>query len=259
MHDVVYAIILAIVEGLTEFLPVSSTGHLVLVSNLLKLPQTEFLKSFEIIIQLGAILAIVNMYRTTLLKSIAVWTRILIAFVPTAIVGFFFYDYIKGVLLGNTLITLQALFLGGIVLILVDRFYKEEKKHTVSTIDKISYPAALVIGVFQSLSVVPGVSRAAASILGGIFMRANRKTAVEFSFLLAIPTMIAASGYDLVKTNFSFSAYEWILLTIGFTGAFIVAHFAVKIFITYVEKHSFTAFGIYRIILAAVYWFLLLR
>lgn len=256
--DVLYSIILAVVEGVTEFLPVSSTGHLVLVSNILLLPQTEFLKSFEIIIQLGAILAVVNAYWKKLITNVTLWMRILVAFIPTAIVGFFLYDYIKGFLLGNTTVTLAALFIGGVILILVERFYKAEKHYT-QEVEKIGLPQAFMIGVFQSLSVVPGVSRAAASILGGMFMGASRKTAVEFSFFLAIPTVFAASGYDLLKSNFSFSLYEWNLLIIGFSGSFIVAHFVIKFFLAYVQKHSFTVFGIYRIVLSIVYWLLLVR
>lgn len=256
--DVLIAILFAVVEGLTEFLPVSSTGHLVLLAHLLTLPQTDFMKSFEIIIQLGAILSVVNIYWRTLLKNTTLWLKIIIAFIPTGIVGFFLYDYIKGVLLESTMITLAALFIGGIVLIVVEYFYKEKKHHT-EKIEKISLPQALMIGVFQSVSVIPGVSRAAATILGGMFMGASRKTAVEFSFLLAIPTMAAASGYDLIKTNFSFSLYEWNLLIIGFSGSFIVAHFAVKFLLKYVQHHSFTVFGIYRIILAVVYWYFLIK
>lgn len=257
MH-VLYAILLAIVEGVTEFLPISSTGHLILVSNLLKLPQTEFIKSFEIIIQLGAILAVVAMYWKTLWEKKSLWPRIIIAFIPTAFVGFFLYDYIRGFLLGNTTVTLVALLIGGIILILVERFYKEEKHHVQSP-EKLSYKASFLIGVVQSLSVIPGVSRSASSILGGMFLGASRKTAVEFSFFLAIPTVMAASGLDLLKSNLSFSLYEWNILLVGFTGSFLVAHFVIKFFLAYVQKHSFTVFGVYRIILAIVYWLLLIR
>ncbi len=256
--DVLYVIILAIVEGLTEFLPVSSTGHLVLTSNLLSLPQTDFLKSFEILIQLGAILAVVNTYWKRILGSVELWLRVIVAFIPTALIGLLMYDYIKGFLIGHTMITLGALLIGGIILIIVERFYKEEKHH-IQTVEKLPIKKAFLIGVFQSLSVIPGVSRAASSIVGGMLMGSSRKTAVEFSFFLAIPTVLGASGYDMLKSDFSFSLYEWNLLLIGFTGSFIVAHFVIKYFIAYVKKHSFTAFGIYRIILALVYWYFLAR
>ncbi len=256
--DVLYAIILSIVEGITEFLPISSTGHLVLTANLLQLPQTEFLKSFEIIIQLGAVLAVVNAYWRKHIANVALYTRVLLAFIPTAIVGFFFYDYIKAILIGNTMVTLTALFIGGIVLIVVERFYKEKKEH-LQDVDKLSYPKAFMIGVFQAISVIPGVSRAASTILGGMFMGMSRKASVEFSFFLAVPTVLAASGLDLLKTNFSFTLGEWNLLLVGFSGAFIVAHFVIKFFLAYVQKHSFTVFGVYRILLALVYWLLLVR
>lgn len=257
MH-VIYAIILALVEGITEFLPISSTGHLILVSNLLRLPQTEFIKSFEIIIQLGAIVAVIAMYWKTLWEKKTLWPRIIIAFIPTAFVGFFLYDYIRGFLLGNTMVTLAALLIGGIILILVEKFYKEEKHHVQSP-EKLSYKASFLIGVVQSLSVIPGVSRSASSILGGMFLGASRKAAVEFSFFLAIPTVMAASGLDLLKSNLSFSLYEWDILLVGFTGSFLVAHFVIKFFLSYVQKHSFAVFGVYRIILAIVYWLLLIR
>lgn len=256
--DVIYAILLAIVEGVTEFLPISSTGHLVLVSNLLQIPQTEFLKSFEIIIQLGAILAVVNLYWKTLLTKRTLWPRIIIAFIPTAFVGFFLYDYIRGFLLGNTIVTLLALAIGGIVLILVEKLHVE-KKDAVKKPEKISYTQAFCIGAIQALSVIPGVSRSAASILGSMFMGTDKKTAVEFSFFLAIPTIMAASGLDFLKSGMQFSLYEWNLLMIGFSGSFLVAHFVIKFFLAYVQKNSFSVFGVYRIILAILYWLILVR
>lgn len=256
--DVLVAIVFSIVEGVTEFLPVSSTGHLVLLSHFLSLDQSEFMKSFEIIIQLGAILAVVSLYWKTLITKRSLWPKIIVAFIPTGIVGFFLYKYIKDILLSSPFVTLAALFIGGIILILVEKFYKNEKEH-VDSLEQVSFSSAFLIGVFQSISVIPGVSRAAATILGGIFTGASRKTAVEFSFLLAIPTIAAASGYDLLKTNFSFSLYEWNMLIIGFSGSFIVAYFAIKFFLKYIQNHSFTVFGVYRIILAAMYWLLLIR
>jgi undecaprenyl-diphosphatase len=259
--DVLHAVILAIVEGLTEFLPVSSTGHLVLTANLLLLPQTEFQKSFEIFIQLGAILAVVNVYWRKLLKNVSLWTRIITAFIPTAVIGFVLYRYIKDFLLGNTLITVLALGIGGLIIILAEYFYnsKKSKKGRIETIEKISLPKAFLIGLIQAISIIPGTSRSAASILGGMFLGLSRQTAVEFSFYLAIPTIAAASGYDLLKSNFAFSLYEWNLLVIGFTGSFIVAHFVIIIFMKYVKRNTLTAFGIYRIILAVVYLYLFIR
>lgn len=251
--DILQAILLGIVEGISEFLPISSTGHLVLATELLKIPQTEFVKSFEVIIQLGAILAVVLLYYKRLIKSRALWPIIILAFIPTAIVGFTLYPMIKGVLLGNTQVTLWALFLGGIALIVWELFYKEQPHHS-NKVEDLSYKKALLVGVFQSFSVVPGVSRAASTIIGGLTVGLTRKAAVELSFLLAVPTMVAATGLDLIKSDFSFSANEWMILSIGFITAFLTAIAAVKFFLKYIADHTFIAFGIYRIVLALVFW-----
>jgi undecaprenyl-diphosphatase len=251
--DFIQVLILSVVEGISEFLPISSTGHLILASDFLNIPQTEFVKSFEIIIQLGAILSVVVLYWKRLMTSRLLSMKILAAFIPTAIIGFAFYPVVKEVLLGNTIVTLWALFLGGILLIFIERFYKEQPHHFES-IEKLSYKKAMVVGLVQSISLVPGTSRSAATILGGLFVGLKRKAAVEFSFLLAIPTMAAATGLDLIKTNFSFSSQEWGLLAVGFIGSFITAIFAVKYFIKYIEHHTFIAFGVYRIVLAVLFW-----
>lgn len=256
--DFLQAIILSIVEGVTEFLPISSTGHLVLVTDFLNIPQTEFVKSFEIIIQLGAILAIVALYWKTLIQDIKVWKNILIAFLPTAVVGFTLYKVIKGFLIGNTTITLVALFLGGIFLI-VWEFLHREKEGAKISIDQLSLRESFLIGVCQSFSIVPGVSRAAASIIGGLLVGANRKTAVEFSFLLAVPTMFGATGLDLLESNLAFSAQEFSILAVGFIGSFIVALLVVKWFIKYVQTNNFIAFGVYRIVLSMVFWWFFVR
>jgi len=251
--DFFQALLLGIIEGLTEFLPISSTGHLVLVSELLKISQTEFVKSFEVIIQLGAILAVVVIYFNRLRTSRKLWPIIAIAFLPTAIVGFTLYPLIKGVLLGNTQVTLWALFIGGIILIIWEKFYKEQPHH-IDKVESLTYKKALIVGLFQSLSVIPGTSRAAATIIGGLTVGLTRKAAVELSFFLAIPTMVAATALDLIKSNFSFSTNEWFLVAVGFVGAFITALFAVKFFLKYISDHTFVAFGVYRIILAILFW-----
>lgn len=245
-------IVLSIVEGLSEFLPISSTGHLVLTSELLKIQQTEFVKSFEIIIQLGAILAIVVLYYKTFLQNKEVWKRIVIAFLPTAIIGFALYKVIKQVLIGNTMVTVLALLFGGIALIVLELIHKE-KDHHKERIEDISLKNAFFIGVFQSLSIIPGVSRAGATIIGGLFMGTKRKAAVEFSFLLAVPTMLAATGLDLVKTGFSFTSQEYFLLGVGLIVSFFVAILAVKFFVKFVQNHTLIPFGIYRIILAILF------
>lgn len=253
--DYLQAIIFSIVEGFTEFLPISSTGHLVLTAKLLQIPQTEFIKSFEVIIQLGAILAVLFLYWKTIWSNKKTWKPVIAAFIPTAVVGLVFYKIVKNVLLGNEYVTLYALLIGGIVLILIERFFaKTQNDNGVGKIEDISLKNAFIIGLFQSISIVPGVSRAAATIIGAMLLGTKRKTAVEFSFLLAIPTMAAATGLDLVKTNFSFSSSEWGILSVGFIGSFIFAAIAVKFFLQFIQNHTFIPFGIYRIILALMFF-----
>jgi undecaprenyl-diphosphatase len=247
-----HVLIFSLVEGITEFLPISSTGHLVLTSEILRIPQTDFVKSFEIIIQLGAILAVVFLYWRKILESKILWKNILIAFIPTAIVGLTLYSFIKDVLIGNVLVTLLALFVGGIVLIALE-FMLKQKEQPVASLEKFSLKTSFLIGLIQSLSIIPGVSRAGASIVGGMVLGLKRNVAVEFSFLLAIPTMFAATGLDLIKSELRFSPQEWLLLLIGFVGSFIVALAVVKWFIKYVQTNNLIPFGIYRIVLALIF------
>ena len=251
------AFILAIVEGISEFLPISSTGHLVLASEILKIEQTEFVKSFEIFIQLGAILAVVFLYWKTLLTKKAVLERVFVAFLPTAFLGFTLYKIVKQILLGNTLITLAALLGGGIFLIVLELFYKE-KQHHAQSIEQITIRKAFIIGLFQSFSMIPGVSRSAATIVGGLLLGTKRRAAVEFSFLLAIPTMLAATGLDLIKSNLEFTSNELTLLAIGFIGSFVVALFAVKFFLQFIQNNTFIPFGIYRIIVTILFFLFVL-
>lgn len=257
--NIIHSIILSVVEGFTEFLPISSTGHLILASDLLKISQTEFVKSFEIIIQLGAILAVVYLYFKKLVSGIEIWKKLTVAFIPSGVLGFIFYSLIKKFLIGNTLVVLVSLFLGGIALLVLEHFYKKSPiTHHSSPIihhsSVISYRQAFLIGVFQSASMIPGVSRAAATIAGGMMVGLKRKTATEFSFLLAIPTMAAATGLDLLKVGFNFSQSELWILAVGFIGAFISAVIAVKFLINFVKTHTFNSFAIYRIVLALVYF-----
>lgn len=253
-----HALILAVVEGFTEFLPVSSTGHLVLTAKLLNIPQTEFVKSFEIIIQLGSILAVIFLYWKKLLVERTVWKPILIAFLPTAILGFTLYKVVKGYLIGNEMLTVIMLFLGGIVLILIELFHKEDK-HGIEKIEDIPVKQAVIIGLAQSVAMVPGVSRSAATIIGALLLKVKRKTAVEFSFLLAVPTMLSATGLDLVQTRFAFTPYEYSVLAVGFVGAFLVAILAVKFVLKYIERNNFIPFGIYRILVAVLFFLFVLR
>jgi undecaprenyl-diphosphatase len=253
-----HALILSVVEGISEFLPISSTGHQILTAKLLGITQTNFVGSFEIYIQVGAILAVISLYWKTFLKNKKVWRPLLAAFIPTAIVGLLLYKIIKNVFLGNSMITVIMLLLGGIILILVEKNHKEKDEH-VGKVEDISLQNAFLIGIGQSLSVIPGVSRAAATIITALLLKTKRKTATEFSFLLAVPTMIAASGLDLVKSGHSFSSSEWMILLFGFVVSFIVALFSVKWLLTYIQRHNFVAFGYYRIIVAILFFLIVLR
>lgn len=256
--DFLQAVFLSIVEGITEFLPISSTGHLILTTKLLGIPQTEFVKSFEIIIQLGAICAVLFLYWRLLLQSVDVWKRIIIAFIPTAIFGFVLYKFIKTFLIGNEYVTLAALFIGGIMLIVLELIYKE-KDHHVDSIQQMRLKTAFFIGCCQAIAMIPGVSRSAATIIGGLFLGTKRKAAVEFSFLLAIPTMFAATVLDIKETAFSFTSNEFFLLGTGFIGSFLVAIIAIKLFLRFIQKHTFIPFGIYRILAAILYFFIIMK
>jgi undecaprenyl-diphosphatase len=250
------AVILGIVEGITEFLPISSTGHLILTSSLLQITQSEFLKSFEIAIQLGAILSVVVLYWKSLIFDGEKLCKIFTAFIPTAVIGFVFYKILKTYLLGSKSIVLWALFTGGIAIIALEYFYSK-KKHGEEKKNTITYKQAVLVGVFQSLAIVPGVSRSAATIMGGLMLGINRKTIVEFSFLLAIPTMMAAVGYDLIKTAVSFTGTQFIYLLIGFIISFLTAMAAVKFLLSFIKRNNFIGFGFYRIILSALLWYLM--
>jgi undecaprenyl-diphosphatase len=252
----IQSIIIAIIEGITEFLPISSTGHMILASSLMKIQEAEFVKTFEISIQLGAIMAIVLMYIKRFFQSFTIYLKLGIAFIPTAIVGFLAYKVIKEYLF-NPVVVSVSLILGGIILIIIDRYVVSKKSET-EVLEKISYKNAFFIGLIQCFSMIPGVSRAAATIIGGVFNGLDKKQAMEFSFLLAVPTMIAASGYDLIKTPVHFTNHEFLLLGLGFIIAMITAWFAVKIFIKLVENYGFKYFGYYRIIIGIIFLIVLL-
>jgi undecaprenyl-diphosphatase len=256
--DLTHAIILGIVEGITEYLPVSSTGHMIIASHLMHMPQTEFLKTFEIAIQLGAIGAVFSLYWRTFLLDWEVGCRVLAAFVPTAIIGFILYKGIKEYLLGNVAVVGWALCIGGALLILFELFYKDDGKRT-KRMEQISYPQALAIGVCQALAVIPGVSRSAATIVGGLMLGVSRQTIVEFSFLLAVPTMLAATVLDVLKSHSQIRGEEWSILAVGFAVAFITAFGAVKFLLSFVKNNTFMAFGIYRIVIGTLVLLLLGR
>lgn len=245
-----HVFILAIIEGVTEFLPISSTGHLVLAGSMLKIQDTEFIKSFEIIIQLGAIAAVFALYIKKVLTDLSVLKKILIGFMPTAIVGFTLYRIIKQFLLSNPYIVIYSLFIGGICIIILELLQKKRDQKDEPQAS-ITSRQSFLVGIFQAISIIPGVSRSAASIIGGQLTGLSRKQAVEFSFLLAVPTMAAATGLDLIKSDVSyFTATQWQFLFVGTIISFITALVVVRGFVRFVEKHSFIAFGVYRICLA---------
>jgi undecaprenyl-diphosphatase len=252
-----HSIILGIVEGVTEFLPISSTGHLILASQLLKIPQSELLKSFEIVIQLGAIMAVVVLYFKDLFKIETV-KKLAVAFVPTGIIGLLLYSTVKTYLLGNSYVVVSMLFVGGIALIVFE-FLHTENETSPHGIENITYGQSFIVGLFQSIAIIPGVSRAAATIVGGLLIGLPRATIVEFSFLLAVPTMAAATGLDLLKNAGAFSPSDALVLTAGFATSFIVALFSIRFLLSFVRSHTFIPFGIYRIVLAIGFWLLILR
>ncbi len=250
----IHAVVLGIVEGISEFLPISSTGHLILSGRLMGLEQTEFLKSFEIAIQAGAIFSVLVLYWRRLLVDFEVFKRVCAAFIPTAVLGLILYKIVKKYLLAGETVVIASLLLGGIFLIVFERLFRE-KEESVEDLARIPYKTAVLIGVFQSLAMIPGVSRAAATIVGGMFLGLRRKTIVEFSFLLAIPTMLAATALDLLKSSHSFLPEEWTLLGIGALVSFGVAILAIRWLMGYIRNHGFTAFGVYRILLALAFIF----
>jgi len=238
------AIILAIIEGLTEFLPVSSTGHMIIASSIMGIASDQFVKMFTVAIQLGAILSVIVLYWKRFLQSIQFYIALFIAFLPAAVFGKLFNDQIDA-LLENALVVGISLLLGGIVLLFIDKWFNNEE-----TTDQVTNGKALKIGFFQVIAMIPGVSRSAATIIGGLQQKLSRKAAAEFSFFLAVPTMFAATAYKLYKyidEGNSFGTGELTTLAIGNIVAFVVAMIAIKGFISYLTKYGFKVFGWYRI------------
>lgn len=244
------AIILAIIEGITEYLPISSTGHMIIGSSLMGISDHEFTKIFEVNIQFGAILSVVVLYWKRFFQSFEFYKKLLAAFIPAAIIGFLLNDFIDQ-LLESVVVVAIMLVLGGIVLVFIDKYF--ENKATKSN---ITYIDAVKIGFFQCIAMIPGVSRSAASIIGGMFQGLSRKESAEFSFFLAVPTMFAASAYKLLKAfkqgSLTFSTNELQLLAIGNIVAFIIAMAAIKFFIGYLQKYGFKVFGYYRIVVGLI-------
>lgn len=243
------SIIIAIIEGLTEFLPISSTGHMIITEKLIRLEPTEFSKVFTVAIQLGAILAVVVLYWRKFFnfRRWQFYLKLAIAVVPALALGFLFSNKIDD-LLESSLTVAISMLAGGVILLFVDNFYKNP---TVDSEEKISYPKAFIIGIWQCIAMIPGISRSAASIIGGMQQKLTRSEAAEFSFFLAVPTMLAATVYKVYKYYSeagSFSSNEIKQLAIGNAVAFIVALLAIRFFIGFLKKHGFRIWGWYRII-----------
>jgi undecaprenyl-diphosphatase len=245
------SVLLAIVEGLTEFLPVSSTGHMIITSSLLGIATDPFTKTFTVAIQLGAILAVIVLYWKRFFQSFDFYFKLLVAFLPAALIGFLLNDYID-MLLERVEVVAFMLIIGGVIFLFIDKLFE---KTEITGDAEVSYPSALKIGLFQCVAMIPGVSRSAATIIGGLTQKLNKKTAAEFSFFLAVPTMFAATGYKLLKfykEGNAFGSNEVMLLAIGNIVAFVVALLAIKSFIQFLTKHGFKVFGYYRIAVGVI-------
>lgn len=238
------AIVLGIVEGLSEFLPISSTGHLILASALMKLKQTDAHKVFEVTIQSGAMLAVVYIYRRQLASSSDLLKKICFAFLPTGVLGYLLYKLVKS-FFQPSLVSVM-LIVGGIAFIAIERWIKD-RPVAVASLDGISYRQAFAIGLIQSLSMIPGVSRSGATIMGGLSVGLNRKDAAEFSFLLALPTMLAATVFDIYKNYAVFNMGDWQNILFGFVTSFVFAVIGIKALLRFITSHTFIPFGIYRI------------
>lgn len=240
------AVIISIVEGITEFLPISSTGHMIITEKILGIQATDFVNTFIVSIQFGAILSVIVLYWKRFIKSFVFYYKLFVAFIPAAIVGFIIGDYID-ILLDNVVIVAISLVIGGIVLIFVDNWFKNPAKK-----QEITYMQAFKIGCFQIIAMIPGVSRSAATIIGGLTQKLTRKNAAEFSFFLAVPTMFAASAYRLFKSHNHITNENLGILILGNIIAFFVAMLAIKSFVTYLTKHGFKIFGYYRIVIGLI-------
>jgi undecaprenyl-diphosphatase len=249
--SIIEAIILAIVEGITEFLPVSSTGHMIIASSLMGIAENPFTKTFTVAIQLGAIFSVVVLYWKRFFQTMNFYIKLFVAFLPAAVIGFLLNDYIDQ-LLERVEVVAVMLILGGIVFLFIDKLFKKTEENEVP---EINYTTALKIGFFQTIAMIPGVSRSAATIIGGLTQKLTKKTAAEFSFFLAVPTMAAATGYKLLKfykAGNGFSSDEIMILLVGNSVAFIVAMLAIKSFIQFLTNNGFKLFGYYRIVLGAI-------
>jgi undecaprenyl-diphosphatase len=241
------AVILAIIEGITEFLPVSSTGHMIIGSSIMGIAEDEFTKTFTVAIQFGAILSVIVLYWKRFFQTVDFYLKLFVAFIPAAVFGKLLDDYIDS-LLGNVLVVGYSLFAGGVILIMIDLYFFKDTKID----NKVTWSKAFKIGMFQVIAMIPGVSRSAATIVGGLSQKLDRQRAAEFSFFLAVPTMFAATAYKVYKlydAGGGFKTEQIGILAVGNIIAFIVAMLAIKSFITFLTRHGFKIFGFYRIII----------
>lgn len=259
MSDIIRIIILSIIEGLTEFLPISSTGHMIIASSLMGIDKDEFIKLFEIVVQLGAILSVIVYYRKKFfpLNKWNFYLKLIVAVIPALVLGKLFSDKIDQ-LLETPVVVAITLFVGGFVLLFIDQMFKQP---TIEDEKQITLKKAFTIGLWQCLAMIPGTSRSAASIIGGMQQKLTRNLAAEFSFFLAVPTMCAATGYKILKAyketpEILTNSHNLMLLAVGNIIAFVVALLAIKFFIGYLQKHGFRLFGWYRILVGAVLLFL---
>jgi undecaprenyl-diphosphatase len=248
--DIFQAIIIGIIEGFTEFLPISSTGHMIVASKFLGIEQDAVTKAYEVIIQFAAIMAVMLIYKEKIsFKKINLWIKLLIAFLPLAVVGFIFKDQIKA--LFNVETVAWMFIIGGFVFLLVEYFY-EAKEVQTNDVEEVSFKQAIWVGLSQIFALIPGTSRSGATMIGGLLIGLDRKTSSDFSFLLSIPVMGAVTAYDLLKHYHEFADANVLAFGVGFVVAFIVAYITVKLFLVFIQKFSFVPFGIYRILFGVI-------
>ncbi|WP_414697083.1 undecaprenyl-diphosphate phosphatase [Peptacetobacter sp. AB845] len=261
MIEILKAVLLGIVQGITEWLPVSSTGHMILVDEFVKLNfSPTFISTFLVVIQFGSILAVLLIFFKKLnpfdsskskvekKETLSLWAKVIVAVIPSGIIGILFEEDIDRLFFNSTTVAL-ALIIYGVIMIVIEN---RNKKPAVSDFSQVSYKLALGIGLFQCLALIPGTSRSGSTIIGATLLGASRYVAAEFSFFLAIPTMLGASLLKLVKTGFAFSGFEWLVLGVGSVVAFVVSVIVIKFFMDYIKKHDFKAFGYYRIVLGII-------
>lgn len=245
------SVILGIIEGFTEFLPISSTGHLIVASEFLGIDQNSVTSAYQVIIQFAAILAVVFIYKDKFtIKKIDLWTKVFFAFLPIGTIGYIFSDQIKE--LFSIEIVAIMFIIGGVIFLIVEKFFIKDELHTTHCVEDVTLKQSMIIGFAQVFALIPGTSRAGSTIIGALLVGLNRKTSAEFSFLLAMPVMSAVTAYDLLKHYHEFSDANLINLAVGFVVSFIVAYLTIKLFLVFLEKFTFVAFGIYRIIFGVV-------